>query len=438
MALDEEQTAPQAGRATGAIGPPLDQPGIPARSDDRSANSVQWEIDRLGQESRESTARLSAFEDGLRLLRKQSDRIPGIDEAIRQLRDVTVALRQAVDSITEQQERQIAFRAAGLEHERRLQSETQQAVADLQRVVESVQTRTHVMTEDVRRFQSALTTIGQSADEVAKRVVSVANRLQQGEDFARRQDMRTAALEQRETQVREDIMRLDNWQRLSDIRWNRQFAESSQAIQAIAEQGSEQMKTVQSSQRLLLRGREDVERLQATAAEHQRLLDLQAAEQQRVEALALSAIDAAARVAQYQEALQRRIDEHSDSIIRAEESAQRGAGRFTELERQIDTQRLRSDGLAVQVRGAESRLEQLDQGNATLQRQLGDASLEFAEQITQSEDRQGARLSRLTDALTELLRVQAASAQRRAALQEQDVEALRAISATTDPVAKPQ
>mgnify|MGYP000383292631 CR=1 FL=1 len=431
--MDDQKVTQPDGRPPGAADTPAVEGLSGGRGEGKLANSVQWEIDRLSQESREATTRLMAVDDDLRVLRKQADRIPGIDEAIRQLRDVVFVLRQSLDSIAEQQERQIAFRAAELEHERRLQSETQQTMSDLERVVEAVQTRTQVMAEEIRRTQSAIMPLSQGADELARKVASVATRLQQVDDFTRRFDARTAALEQREAQFKEDVMRLDNWQRLADIRWNRQFAEATQAQQVANEQSAEFAKAVQSTQRLIQRNREDIDRLVASAGDQQRLLDQLAAEQHRIESLAVSGIDAASRVAQTHEALQRRIDEHSDTLIRTEEGLQRAIGRSTELERQIDTQRLRSDGFAVQLRGVESHLEAIDRSVEALQRQVGDLGLELSEAISQVEDRISSRLNRLADTVTDIVRTESSAAQRRISLAEQEAEALRSLSLPGDP-----
>ena len=361
------------------------------------------EIQRLAQHGRDLETRLAALEDEVAQQRSLAARASAIEAALRQAQESLASLQRQLAESREQAEHQTLLRATETERDRRALAELGQRVADLQRAADASHGRVSALSEEARRDRASLAQLSVAVDGVAGRQASLTNRLQQLEEAGKRADSRLTSDQQRDEQVRADLARLDNWQRLADARWNRQLSDWQEQAKAWKEQLEEQGKPIQQLTRQVLRTQEDLQALVAQLTEHQKRLDEQAVALQRIEGLLGIARETCAGLEQGLVAQRRHADEQAAALSRLEERVQGESAQLEEMGRRMDAQDGRIEEAVGLVRTVDSQRQRAEEGVAALQQQLGRLRGELVaelallrEQATTDRQQVGARLTQLT------------------------------------------
>ena len=361
------------------------------------------EIQRLAQHGRDLETRLAALEDEVAQQRSLVTRALAVETALRHTQESLANLQRQLAESREQVEHQALLRATEAERDRRALAELGQRVTDLQQAADASHGRVSALSEEARRDRAALAQLSVAVDGVAGRQASLTNRLQQLEEAGKRADSHLASDQQRDEQVRADLARLDNWQRLADVRWNRQLSDWQEQAKAWKEQIEEQRKPVEQLSRQVSRVQEEAQVLVAQLTEHQKRLDEQALVLQRIEGLLGIARETCASLEQGIESQRRLADEQAAALSRLDERVQGESVQLEQMRRRMDAQDGRIEEAVGLVRAVDSQRQRAEEGVAALQQQLARLRSELVaelallrEQVTIDRQEVGARLNKIT------------------------------------------
>ncbi len=396
------------------------------------AGSSGRELERLAQHGRDLEARVGLLEAELAQQRSMPARLSAIEDALRQAHEAMASLQQQVAENREQTEHQTLLRTAEAERDRRALAELGQRLTELQRAGDGALGRIQALAEEAKRDRASVAQAAAGLDGLASRQLALGSRIQQVEEMAKRTDGQLAAAQQRDEQVRAELARLDNWQRLADVRWNRQVGEWQQQLQTWKAQVEEVGKPIQQLIRQAARLQSDLEALAAQLAEHQKRIDEQSVALQRLDGMLAIIRESGSRLEQGVEAQRRRADEQSASLFRLEERLQSEAGQVADLARRIDAQDARIEETRSLIRAVDTHRERIEGGVAATQRQLAEARADLAQQIAQAWERLGVDRQRVADRLERLTQALLQQNQRWLAAFHQDVDLWTALSRAGD------
>ena len=386
------------------------------------------QAERLGQLTRELTSRLDALEGERGQHRALGARVLGLEDAASGLREAAAELRQSIEVLQKQSEHQILLRSAEVEHERRGSSELAQQVGDLRRQNESLQSRLQATAEELRRDRAAADQFPVALDAVTRQIASLVSRTQQLEDYRRRADDQASILLTAGEQVRGDVTKLDNWQRLADVRWTRLNSELQEQAQSIKHQVEEQAKPVQQIGRLAKQVQEEVAGHSAQFQDLRKRMDEQFVSLERLGGQIGTLREGATRIEQAIEAQRRRIDEQAASLFRLDEAQQRSVAATTDLAGRLELLDTRIDGVLSQVRVVESQRQRDEQGLGVQQQLLRELRLSFAEELATTRAQIAAEIRSLSQRVGLIGQAELHQRQRVLSAAQQDVEEWSGIS----------
>jgi chromosome segregation ATPase len=339
------------------------------------------QVDKLGQLARELATRTEALEDERGQVRTLGSRVLALEDTAAGLREAAADLKRSLESLNKQGEHQILLRSAEIEHDRRGVADLTQQTGDLRRQQESLLSRIQAISEETRRDRTSADQVPVSLDALSRQIASLVSRAQQLEDYRRRADDQVASFAQSGEQVRADIAKLDNWQRLADVRWTRFSGELQEQAQAVKHQIEEQAKPVQQVARLVKQVQEESAGVVVQLQDLRKRVDDQLIAQEKVAGQVGVLREGLARVEQTLESQRRRSDEYAANIFRLDEALQRAAAVSVDLGHRLEEQDTRIEGVAGQLRIVESQRQRDEQGLAVLQTQVRELRLSFAEEL---------------------------------------------------------
>ena len=402
------------------------------KAEREQVQQVLREVERLGQVTRDSTTKVGLIEDEVRTHRTPTSRMPVVEEALRQARDAVSALQQQVSEAREAAEHQTLLRAVELDRDRRTIAEVSQRVGEANRTFDQHQGRVQTLAEEARRDRAAVTVLPAAIEELTRKVTAQLGRLQQLDEQNKRTENQFGAIQQRDEQSRADLARLDNWQRLADVRWNRQIGDWQQQVQVLKEQLDEQSKPIQIFTRQAVRIQDDVQGLSGRLVEQQKRFDEQINTLTKLDGLLTVVRESAARAESAAEAQRRRVDEQVAGLYRLDERIQRSVAQLGDLEHRADSQGSRLEELNSLVRSVDSQRQRAEDGVSALQVQARELRSDLSEQVVQLQTQLAADRLLVAARFTELIRAVLMQRRNQLASLQQEVQEWSTLARAED------
>jgi chromosome segregation ATPase len=380
------------------------------------------QLEKVGLLARELATRTEALENERGQVRALGSRVVALEDTSASLREAAADIKQSLESLHKQAEHQVLLRSTEMEHDRRGVAEIAQQANDLRRQQEALQSRIQVISEELRRDRASADQIPSSLDGLSRQIASLVSRAQQLEDYRRRTDDQAATLSQNDEQARADIAKLDNWQRLADVRWNRLSNELQEQAQVAKHQLDEQSKPVQQVGRLVKQVQEETAGVAALLQDLRKRVDDQFVAQEKVAGQIGVLREGLARIDQTLESQRRRSDEFAASDFRLDEALQRAAAVSVDLGKRLEILDTRIEGVASQVRIVESQRQRDEQGLTTLQQQVRELRLSFAEDLAATREKCAADVHLLNQRVAAIVQVALREREKTLAASQQEVE----------------
>lgn len=378
-------------------------------------------INELAQQGRDLWARLGVLEEELRQQRALANRLSAVEDALREMRESLLGLQQQLAASQEQSARQALVRAAEADRDRKTLTELEQQVAELRRLGEANHGRILLAGEEAKRDRALLADLPRAIEDLSRRHSSQVGRVQQLEEQGKRTDGRLADVDQRDGQLRAELARLDNWQRLADVRWSRQLGEWQQQITAWKEQADGQSRQIQQLTRQVTRAQDDLQALFSQVTEHQKAIGDQVAALQRAYGLLTAAREGSIRSEQAIDTQRRRVDELVAGHFRLEERLQSDIAQLGDLMRRVDGHDVRLEEIANLVQGLDTQRQRTEHDIAAVQQQLRQFRSELGERASALWEQLLADRQMIATRLAELGRILLEQRQRYLAAIQQEI-----------------
>lgn len=355
---------------------------------DRALHVLAWleeerhrdkeEIQRLAQaaeqvmvRTREAFSRLEVAEAELRVLRAQSGRGSQVEDAVRQLREGLAAIQEWQEGHERLSARTSQTLAVAAERDRRTLAELQSQIADLVRETDSLKARVALVGDEVRRDASSLVPVQQETEALLKRVEAIEKRQDLGDDAQRHREVKVTELTQQVERLSTEVGRFTDWQRLAEIRWQRQLSEWQQQLDTWRFQVEESVAAVNSAVKQMPAIRDEIAEIRRLLSEERERWAEQAKALVQVSAQQETDRDVVAQVEMSVTALQTRADQ---LLTRAAELTT-ALDRMSEQQAALEA-RLRAD--KERLEGAHRTLARLEQRDESLEARIEDLVHELA------------------------------------------------------------
>src|SRR5581483_5768880 len=361
------------------------------RQDRQEITRLGSEVDRLAEMLREQGEQLLALRATVEDGRTVVERVPIVDEAIRQTREQVAELISRFEEHAQRSAQTLLLRAADAERDRKVLGDLSQTVARLEHEDRQLAARLQVVVDEGRRDRAVALELPKAIEELQSRLHIVAHRADQIEEVAKRAESTAHQHRDELEAIRTEQARAAQWRQLTDLRWTRQVAEWQSAIDNWRQTAEEQGRPVQHLLQQLAQARDEVRTTQSALADQTRRLDDAIAATGRLDATVAQQREAIGRIEAALDAQRRRFDEQASAQLRLDEAV----GRVVE-------QRMASD------RAREDQLRELAEGQAALQ----DEAASLRSLANEASERLDAIARRLDARITELSRLLQAQRQR--------------------------
>jgi chromosome segregation ATPase len=419
--------------------------GEQRKVDREQVEQATTEAERLGRIVHDLATKIELLEAERGAQKALGSRIGNLEEGVSSLRETAASLQQALEAAQKRDEHQQLLRTTEAERDRRSVAEVAQLVNDYRRQSDNVQSRLQAIVEDVRRDRAAIEAFPPTIDDLNRQLLSLTSRAQQLEDYRRRADNQVGTLSQSTEQVRDQVGKLDTWQRLADVRWTRLSAELQEQLQAFKHQIDEQAKPIQQLTRQVKQSQEEIGGFAGQVVDLRKRLDETYVSIERLGAQVVSLREAAARVEQVTDGQRRRADEQAATLYRLEEALQRETAANADLLRRIEAQDVRIEEGASYARVIEAQRQRDEAAISVQQQQLRELRTALVgeiagirEQFAEETRVLGTRLDQATQTqLRQSQRTLAAiqqQAEEWAELARSDARAVRAATSPSEPI----
>lgn len=274
-------------------------------------------------------------------------------EAIAQLTDRVATIERAVDEHFDTQAHAEQVQGAQRDRELRQLVDIFQRVEGMGRTVDAMAGRIAALAEELRHERDARAPIAQVLDETLRAQTSLQNRLAIADENNRRFSNFQSIAEQVGEKQHDEIVRLDNQQKLLDLRHSRELTDIRQVIEDWMRRGEERMKPLSELIRQIAAATDRTEITAQRVASVGRDLDVVNQEIGRIDAQAKIDRAAQKRSAEAIEAQSQRVDEAYASLWHLNERITNVAASVDDLRTDIETATQRIDE-------AERRIGRLD------------------------------------------------------------------------------
>jgi chromosome segregation ATPase len=329
------------------------------KADREETGRLAAEVERLTAGLREQAATVEHLRGELAAERAGGERVPLIDEAVRQLREQIGHLSGRVDDHAQQTATTLQVRAADAERDRRQLADVTQLASQLERDAQATAARMKAVAEELRRGGTQLADLPRQLGEADGRIGALSHRFAQIDEQVRRLDGLGSAMKQEMELVRTENAKVGHWQQLADLRWTRHLAEWQQTVDNWRQTAEEQAKPVQQLLVQLGQHREELRALQGVLGEQQRRVDEFGASLTRVESAAAQQREGLTRLEQVMEAQRRRFDEQASAQLRLDDALGRGSDQAHHLELSLEEQGRLVEEARGGLRALEAALAQL-------------------------------------------------------------------------------
>jgi chromosome segregation ATPase len=221
------------------------------RRDKAELLKFQQTLEQLSGRFRDLVGRLDVAEGDLRQVKSQASQGARTDEALRQLREVQAALQQRQEEHERASGRSGQAHAVELERDRRVVADMLGQITEALRELEAAKSRHLLLVEEVRRDKSNVPTLQQEVVQLGRRAQGLADQISLIEDGLRHRDARLADLSRQAERLGGEQSRFTDWQRLTEVRSGRQFADWQQQMDDWRHQAEEVAVQMESSSKLL-------------------------------------------------------------------------------------------------------------------------------------------------------------------------------------------
>lgn len=373
------------------------------------------EITRLGSELERFTALLREQSSQLADLRatvEQSqatvERVPLVDEGVRQMREQVAELLARFDEHTQRAAQTLLLRAADAERDRKVLNDLAQTVARLEHDGHALASRLQVVTDEARRAIGSIAEVPKNLDALAARQQTLVQRAEHFDELAKRIDQAAQQQRQEMDAIRTEQARAGQWRQLTDVRWTRQVAEWQGAIDNWRQAAEEHARPVQHLIQQVGQARDEVRAAQSELGEQSRRLDELAAGVARLDSALAQHREAIARIDQVLDGQRRRFDEQASAQLRLDEAIGRATDQRAAADRQIEDHARQIDELRTNLRMSDAELgrtrEELAGNTAALEREsesvrgLAGQALQRLDEAARAVEARFAELSHLLQA----------------------------------------
>jgi chromosome segregation ATPase len=378
------------------------------RQDRQEIARLGSEVDRLAATLRDQAEQLLALRASVEEGRTVVERVPIVDEAIKQTREQVAGLITRFDEHAQRSTQTLLLRAADAERDRKVLGDLSQTVARLEHEDRQLAARLQVVADEGRRDRAVALELPKAIEQLQSRLHVVAHRADQIEEVAKRAE--STAHQQRDEleAIRTEQARAAQWRQLTDLRWTRQVAEWQSAIDNWRQAAEEQGRPVQHLLQQVAQARDEVRATQGALADQARRLDDAIAATSRVDAAVAQQREAIGRMEAALDAQRRRFDEQASAQLRLDEAVGRVVEQRMASDRAREEQFRQIDELRTQLRATEQELSrarrELAEGQAALEgeaanlRALANEAIERLDAVARRLDARITELSRLLQA----------------------------------------
>lgn len=306
---------------------------------DEQRNQDRERITNLAKEFADISAHVGEIEMRLRNQDLQISSVAGQvskpeipDAEMRPLFDQMTRHELKLESLEEDMQRQDSLRSVSESQEKKADLETAQRLERIEQQLRTDSQKTAAMHAEISRERSLAATMPGSLEALQHNINSLSNRLIHLEDSDKRIETTTAQLESLIEENGSRVQQLENWSRLSEVRWSRQADEWSGRLEVWRAEDEERSRPVMAVSERVLSLQNQVDELKAGTVELiERVGRLEVEERTSV----LENSRLAERVQQLaagQEMARQKIAEEASARWNVEESMHRAMGRLEEAQ----------------------------------------------------------------------------------------------------------
>ncbi|MBI2941993.1 MAG: hypothetical protein HYY04_16305 [Chloroflexi bacterium] len=315
------------------------------QKDHEAVDLLAGQVGRIVRGESELTQAVRRLDDEIVRLRQQLGQLSPFSDAVRQLRESIDLVATRVEDQAASRERELQAANAEVARDRRGLGELAQRVAELQRTIEGLNTRQAAIAEETRHERGELSSLVARLEAVERQCTQLVGRLRQSDEAHRRTENMLSVLQERGESLEKAINEVDNWQKLADLRWNRQLGDWQQQLDRWRAELDERTRSIPGiAQQLGVLGDADAA-LRELIVQREKQIELIAVGVQRVDGALASVREQTQHVADAGEAQRRRIDELVSAQWKVSEDTQRGMATAAELRDHLERQRVRLDEL---------------------------------------------------------------------------------------------
>ena len=254
------------------------------RRDKAELLKFQQALEQLSGRYRDLVGRLEMAESDLRQVKSQAGQATRTDDAIRQLRESQATLLQRQEEQERTAGRASLSHAVELERDRRIVADIQGQISEALRELEAAKSRHLLLVEEVRRDKGNVPALQHEVAQLARREQGLADQVSLVEDVLRHRDAQLGELARQTERLGGEQSRFTDWQRLTEVRSSRQFADWQQQMDDWRHQAEQVAVQMESTSKLLPALKDELvelrrafgEEREALATQSNRLADLEA------------------------------------------------------------------------------------------------------------------------------------------------------------------
>jgi chromosome segregation ATPase len=326
------------------------------RQDREELARLGTELDRLTTTLREQANELGNLRATVDHGQTTLERVPLVDESVRQAREHLADLLARFDEHTQKAAQTLLLRAADAERDRKVLNDLIHTVARLEHDDQTLAARVQVVADEGRRVGAAAAEVPKALESLESRISAFTHRAEQIEEASRRLDAAAQLQRQELEAIRTEQARAAQWRQLTDLRWTRQVSEWQTAIDNWRQAAEEHSRPVQHLIQQVGQARDEVRSAQGQIGEQARRLDDVAATATRLDNTLAQHREALARIEQVLDAQRRRFDEQASAQLRLDESVGRVTEQRAATERSIEEQTRQLDELRTALRLTDAEL----------------------------------------------------------------------------------
>lgn len=403
------------------------------RQDRESLGRLASEVDRLVLVAREQAIQIGELRGAIEQGRGALERLPLVDEALKQEREQVAQLVERFDAHAQQMTHALMLRAADAERDRRQVAELTQSVAQVEREDQALTARFRALADEARRDRALLTELPKTLEELQARVHQISNRADTAEDGVRRVDnLGTVHAQELET-IRAELSRSAQWRQMAELRQARQVAEWQQMIDNWRQTAEDQQRPVQHLTQQVAQAREEGRTTAGALSDAQRRQDEFAASLARLDSSLAQTREGQARLEQAMDAQRRRFDEQASAQLRLDEAIGRVVEHRQSVEANLSAHGRQLDELGASMRAAEAGLARLRDDHQSAQSAARQDAEAIRAQVANQVERLEAAARTFADRVVDFERVSQEHRSRLALELEQQARELGELTARFRP-----